>query len=55
MTVMKFSILKSTALILMTMAATKAYSQEIFDYTKNPFGLVYAGAITENRPGQFRP
>lgn len=36
----------------MTMAATKAYSQEIFDYTKNPFGLVYAGAITENRPGE---
>lgn len=30
---------------------TKTYSQEIFDYTKNPFGLVYAGAISENLPG----
>lgn len=24
----------------------------MFDYSKNPFGLVYRGAITENRPGE---
>lgn len=34
------------------MATTNSYSQEIFDYTKNPWGLVYEGAITENLPGQ---
>lgn len=28
-----------------------AYSQDTFDYQKNPFGLVYRDAITENRPG----
>lgn len=25
---------------------------ESFDYRQNPFGLVYAGAITENEPGK---
>lgn len=37
---------------LMIMASTELYSQEIFDYKENPFGLVYAGAITENRSGE---
>lgn len=27
-------------------------AQEASDYTKNPFGLVYRGAITENLPGE---
>ena len=49
---MKLSILTSTILTLMTMATTQAYSQEIFDSAANPFGLVYAGAITENLPGE---
>lgn len=34
------------------MATAKTYSQEIFDYTKNPFGLVYIDAITKNHPGK---
>ena len=29
-----------------------AYSQQTYDYTKNPYGLVYRDAITENRPGE---
>lgn len=33
-------------------AATGAAAQETFDYTRNPFGLVYHGAITENRKGE---
>lgn len=49
---MKLSILTSTILTLMTMATTQVYSQEIFDAAANPFGLVYAGAITENLPGE---
>lgn len=32
--------------------ATSAYSQKIFNSADNPFGLVYEGAITENRPGE---
>lgn len=36
----------------MAATATCAHAQEIFDYTQNPFGLVYRGAITENRPGE---
>lgn len=35
------------------MTTVKSYAQEIFNHTHNPFGLVYAGAITENRPGQI--
>lgn len=35
------------------MASTKTYSQEIFDFSKNPFGLVYEGAIAENKPGEI--
>ena len=27
-------------------------SQEIYDYASNPFGLVYRGAISENREGE---
>lgn len=27
-------------------------AQEVYDYTKNPFGLVYRGAITKNRQGE---
>ncbi len=46
---MRFTTLVS--IILMTMT-TKSYSQEIFDYKDNPFGLVYADAITENKPGE---
>lgn len=34
------------------MATTQTYSQEVFDYTRNPFGLVYADAISENKPGE---
>lgn len=34
------------------MTSVNSYSQEIFDYSKNPFGLVYAGAITENKHGE---
>ena len=34
------------------MVSASANSQEIFDHTQNPFGLVYRGAITENRPGE---
>ena len=33
-------------------STTNSYSQEIFDYTKNPFGLVYEDAISENIPGE---
>lgn len=38
-------------LSVIMMKTTLSYSQEIFDHTQNPFGLVYAGAITENRQG----
>lgn len=48
---MKKSIKAALAAALLIMTA-KAYSQEIFDYTQNPFGLVYEGAITENVPGE---
>lgn len=36
----------------MATMAVGASAREVFDYTKNPFGLVYRGAITENRPGE---
>lgn len=32
--------------------AADGYSQKIYDYKDNPFGLVYRDAITENKPGQ---
>ncbi|MEY8246422.1 alpha/beta hydrolase [Heminiphilus faecis] len=47
---MKKNILISVFATVMT--ALNSYSQEIFDYTKNPYGLVYRNAITENGPGQ---
>lgn len=43
------SVILST-LIMAT--STSAAAQETFEYTKNPFGLVYRGAITENRKGE---
>ncbi len=48
---MKHQIL--TSILLMAMTATvKVNSQEIFNYSDNPFGLVYEGAIVDNRPGE---
>lgn len=46
--------MKKSLIILLSIMATNinAYSQEASDYTKNPFGLVYRDAITENRPGE---
>lgn len=41
--------------IFIFMAAIKgidASAQEAYDYTKNPFGLVYRGALTGNRQGE---
>lgn len=45
--------IKSIIISALTIMATSinGYSQEIFDYTKNPFGLVYRDAITENKSG----
>lgn len=37
--------------VIMVATATITNAQEIFDYTKNPFGLVYEDAIRENKPG----
>lgn len=37
--------------VIMAAAATMTNAQEIFDFKKNPFGLVYEDAITENKPG----
>lgn len=48
---MKF-LSRATIIISFMAMTTNIYSQEIFDYTKNQFGLVYAGAITENNAGQ---
>lgn len=39
-------------LMLMATTCINVSAQEVFDYTKNPFGLVYRGAITENRHGE---
>lgn len=33
-------------------ASAGASAREVFDYTKNPFGLVYRDAITVNKPGE---
>lgn len=38
--------------ILMAATSFNTPAQEVYDYTKNPFGLVYRGAITENRQGE---
>ena len=36
----------------MSATGINASAQEGYDYTKNPYGLVYRGAITENRQGE---
>lgn len=46
---MKLKIILTLAIMATTI---NGYSQEVFDYTKNPFGLVYEGAITENKAGE---
>ena len=42
----------TTIISLIFMMTTQTYSQQIHDYTENPFGLVYDGAITGNTPGE---
>lgn len=50
---MKSSIIKSILITsIVAMANQNSYSQEVFDYRNNPFGLVYEGAITANKPGE---
>lgn len=49
---MRISILASTLFLFAVMTSDKAYPQRIFDSAENPFGLVYEGAITENKPGE---
>ena len=44
---MKFKTIITTLAIMST--TINGYSQEIFDHTQNPFGLVYRNAITENK------
>ena len=45
--------LKTTIASLTIMATSICgYAQEASDYTKNPFGLVYRSAITENKVGE---
>ncbi len=41
-----------TSIIILMATITNAFSQEIFDYKDNPYGLVYRGAITANREGE---
>lgn len=43
--------LKTIAALSIMATGICGYAQEVFDYTKNPFGLVYRGAITENKSG----
>lgn len=40
------------AALMIGASGISALAQEIFDYTRNPYGLVYRGAITENRKGE---
>lgn len=42
----------SISLIMAVTSGMNASAQEIFDYTKNPYGLVYRGALTENHQGE---
>lgn len=42
----------TTAIAITMASAINSYAQEIFDSSQNPFGLVYAGAVTENKPGE---
>lgn len=47
------SLIKASIYILMAITTCiSASAQEIYDHTKNPYGLVYRNAITENRPGE---
>lgn len=36
----------------MAAVSISSRAQEVYDYTNNPYGLVYCGAITENRQGE---
>lgn len=50
---MKKQIIKISIFAIMALTSViNARSQDIFDYKKNPYGLVYSDAITENRPGE---
>lgn len=40
------------SLMMMALCASVSLPAFAGDYTKNPFSLVYDGAITENKPGQ---
>lgn len=45
--------LRTTIAILSIMATgICGYAQKVSDYSKNPFGLVYRGALTENKAGE---
>ncbi len=48
-------LLTNISISILTIMATNmnAYSQQTYDYTKNPYGLVYRDAIAENRPGEI--
>lgn len=49
---MNHKLIKSSISFIAAAAAITASAQQAFDYTTNPYGLVYRGAITENRPGE---
>ncbi len=49
---MKKLLITSISVLMAAMTGINAFAQEVYDYTKNPFGLVYRGAITENRQGE---
>ncbi len=42
----------SIYLFMATTSSMNVLAQEVYDYTRNPFGLVYRNAITENRQGE---
>lgn len=49
------NLIKASIYILMAITTgISASAQEIYDHTKNPYGLVYRNAITENRPGEVK-
>lgn len=48
---MKRLAISSIYIFMAAMTSIDASAKEIYDYTRNPFGLVYRGAITENRQG----
>lgn len=48
------ALIKSSIYVFMALTSGSTINaQEVYDYTKNPFGLVYHDAITENRPGEI--